>query len=648
MPKLKSRMTVFLTTLDCLKLLILMILAVLGVSRAGAQTVLPLSSVEAWNWPLPPERFARLSQIERMDLTRAEALLKGGNYAAAAIEFEKFAVQYPQSELGDHYLLMRAYSLHQARSRHTAIDVYTQLIDWHAFSIDAAAPAMWLMGNAHLQNGDIEPGIAVLSELADHPRYSRHPIADIAMNQVADHYAGIEDDRAAERYWRRVLDLQAGTAGRSPAAALEARTRLADHYVRTRRYDALESALIRGNPDPGHGRAIARLVNDRALRQVAALDARAGAAFLAWFKGRRALFTSERDLDDFLERMLRFAVALKDRGTFNALRSDFEETDRLGVYLNEALGFFGALQDDRAIAGALRDALAHADGLSGGAFENALAWIVRRMVSSGVAERIDGKDWERLRQIALRGDEQRSPTERERLYRIVLARMAPGLADAGALALWDTLMARALVNYRECNFDERNNGIAGLIDIAGSAQQHERALDLTAAMDNRPLAVWKIVHVYQRQRNWQAAAAACEDLEKMDDTSLALQALRTRAELYKDRLARYEEAIQLYNQINEPPRTVWEIVDCYVRWQRPADAYRTLTELENFFEREAPQAAWRKALIWEQFKDQPRMVAAARAVLRRYPEHSVSSQAHQLLNRYGVGLVGGGLMDADD
>ncbi len=604
---------------------------------------------DAWTWQLPPRKFGRLSQFERAELTRAETLFQQGNFAAAAVEFEKFNLQFPESELRAHTLLMRAYSIHQSRARNQAIDLYTQLIDVYANSVDEAAPAMWLMGNAHLQNGDLERGIAVLSELADHPVYPPlHPIADVAMNQVADHYARLDDDRTAEKYWRRVLDLQAEAFVRPEAAGIEARTRLADLYVRTRRYPALESALIRGSKDAVHIRTTALFVYDRALRQVASLDARTGGAFIAWFRGQRAVFTTQRDLDDFLQRALRFAVALKDRDVFVALRPDFQETGNMGVYFNEALGFYGILNDGRAANDILLEAFAHADSLSGGGFENAAGWLAGRMADLTAAELISGRAWDQYQQIVLRHDEQRTPVERLRVYRAALPRMAKGLSNAGAMAVWNTLMARAVANYREQPFDDRNNGIAGLVDIAVTALQFARALDLTNAMDNRPLATWKTVEVYQRQRNFTAAAAACEELEKMDDIELAMRALRTRAALYKDQLARYEEAIQLYNQINEPPATVWAIVDCYIKWQRPEEADRVLTELENFFEREAPQAAMRKAQLWEQFKNHDRMVAAARAVLRRYTEHAVSSQAHQLLNRHGVGLVGGGLMEAED
>ncbi len=603
---------------------------------------------DAWTWRLPPRRFGRLSQVERARLTRAENLFGEGNYEAAAVESEKFEAEFPDSELLSHALLLRGYSLHRARSRHTAIDVYTQLLDLYAHEIDEAAPAMFLMGNAHIQNGDIERGMAVLTELADHEQYRQHPIADVAMNQVADHFAGLDEDRTAERYWRRVIDTYVEAFMRPEDAVNEARRRLADLYVRTRRYDALDNTLIRGETDPAKRRETALFVFDRAWRLRGGLDAAAGGDFVRWFRGQGDYFEGPQRKSEFLEKTLRFAAQVENRDAFAGLRSDFADAGILGRYLEQALGFYLRMGDERSLARILTDSFEYAERQQGETYETMMPKLAARLSELTAAGRMDRDAWTRYGEVLLRDDEERDPLQRARLYRSVLSQMAEGIAHEEGRVLWDTLVARVAAIYRDAPSADRNSGIAALVDIASDAGLYARALDLTDDMDDRPLANWKKVEVLQEQRDWVAAAQVCEELEQMDNTELGLRAMRTRAMLYKDRLSRYEDAISLYNQINDPPATTWAIVDSYIRWQRPEQADRVLTELENYFEGEAHRAAWRRVRMWEQFDNRERMVAAARAVLRNYPDHRISSEAHQLLNRYDIGLVGGGLMEADD
>ncbi len=603
---------------------------------------------DAWNWRLPPRRFGRLSQVERARLTRAENLFGQGNYEAAAVEIEQFEAEFPNSELRSHALLLRGYSLHRARSRHTAIDVYTELLDLYAHEIDEAAPAMFLMGNAHIQNGDIERGIAVLTELADRQEYREHPIVDVAMNQVADHFAERDDYQRAENYWRRVLDIYAEAFMRPEDAVKEARRRLADLYIRTRRYDAIDNTLVRGQTDPAKRRETALFLFDRAWSLRGRLDTAAGGDFVRWLRRQVDYFDTPPQKRDFLEKTLRFAVQVEDGDAFGALRSDFADIGNLGSYLEQALGFYRQIGDARSIQRILADLFDYLELLPENQYETIMPRVAARLSELTTAELIYRDTWPRYREILLREDEDRSPLEYARLYRRVLAQMNEGIAHQEGRVLWDTLVARATTIYRDAPSKERNQGIAALVDIASDAGLYDRALDLTDGMDDRPLAIWKKVEVFQKRQDWASAAEACEELEQMDNTELALRAMRTRALLYKDRLSRYQEAILLYNQINDPPTTTWAIVDGYIRWQRPEEADRVLTELENFFEDQAPRAAWRRVRMWEQFENRERMVAAARAVLRNYPDHRVSSEAHQLLNRYGIGLVGGGLMEAED
>ena len=65
----------------------------------------------------------------------------------------------------------------------------------------------------------------------------------------------------------------------------------------------------------------------------------------------------------------------------------------------------------------------------------------------------------------------------------------------------------------------------------------------------------------------------------------------------------------------------------------------------DFFKDRAPEAALRIAYIQRDAGRKPQFVAQLRAVLKKYPKSSQSSQAHQELEKLGVRIGGG--VDAD-
>ena len=86
-------------------------------AMAVAAPALAVNFGDAWDWRLAPRRFGKLSQAERVQYGRAEDLFGKRQYEAAAVEFEKFTVQNPNSPVRSHPLLLRAYSLHLARQK---------------------------------------------------------------------------------------------------------------------------------------------------------------------------------------------------------------------------------------------------------------------------------------------------------------------------------------------------------------------------------------------------------------------------------------------------------------------------------------------------------------------------------------------------
>jgi tetratricopeptide (TPR) repeat protein len=357
-------------------------------------------------------------------------------------------------------------------------------------------------------------------------------------------------------------------------------------------------------------------VLERALSGIAGLPADRRAAFFRWFAGKKPVFVEERREEEYLNKAAAFAVKMGGKSEFKAL-------------FRESLEFCKTLPAEKR--------------------EKPYVWMAARMAEAAVAGATWGLDeeWKALSAAVGADGKGLAPLQQVSLYGGIIDGMRFKMDPASAAGLFrDVLVARSLDIYSAMAQPDRDQGIAGLVDRLRTAGQIERAQQAVARIADQALALWKTIELLGQQEKFAEMAKACEDLEKMDNKDLSARALRTRADLYRDRLARYDDAVKLYNLINDPPGTIWAIIDCYERGKKPEEAINACAEIENFFEKDAPAAALRKAQIWERAGNQQKSVAACRAVLKKYPKHAVSSQAHQMLERFGV-ATGGGVIETD-
>jgi TolA-binding protein len=504
--------------------------ALLACGLAAAAAAAP---VPPWTWELSTARYQKLNLFERAQYDKAAGLVKASGFKAAAGEFEKFKVQFPDSDFVPYALFMRGYCLHMDKTRNAAIQLYDEVLDFFADQVEEAAPARYFKGVALLENGDAARAVKELQALAADERTRRHPLAASALRQIAQHFWQTGQGAEAAKYWKQVVP-DFGAA--NPQEAERAAENIAAHYVRQRDPAAYEASLLT-DAERDNAAARRRFV-ERALA-------------MAWGRYRRdgefaALPVAERQAD-----MLALWRYAQER------RPWFEKDDALWSYYAAAVPVVGGLLGDAAANQALVDeALALLRGMADKkAMGERAAWLVDRLIEVG-----------------------------------------------------DALRAR--------------QGLTLLTDA--------------------PLAAFKEHEIAGRvEGDWDRAARRLADIEKMGNEEWAARALGARAGVYKDRLGRYEDAIALYRQINQPPRTLWGIQEAFWRWHKLEEALATLTEIENFFPDDAPNAAWQKALYLHQSKERKRAVAAARRVLAVYPKSSVSSLAHQLLEEYGVKTGGG-------
>ncbi len=568
---------------------------------------------DAWDWPLPPRLFGSLSQDERLQFTRAETLMREGQYDAAAIEFEKFLAQSGRTPVRPHALLLQGYGLHLGRQRNAAIARYTELMDFYAESVDQAVPALFLMGWAHRQNGNTELAVQTWESLTANARYHPHPLTDRALLELATHYAERNEPRKAERHLDKVVELFTEAFVRPSQSALDAHVRLTRLYIQEARYPALDVLLDKPVPyvlRPAELVQRADYVYTQATVVLAALDSRHQSRFFAWFRECQPHYERARRLDDYYDKTTQLALRIRAQ-------------DDWRMFITRMLEYAKA-QPNRVIA-------------------NICERITRQLAGAQHTEWSLRAEWRLFIDLVLSRGEALAPSGQIQLYAGVAGAMPRTAFEDGSqeAVFWDTLIARMAAIYVRMLNPERDAGLAGLVDRLMEAERLDQALRMADQMEYEPFAMTKKVAVLIAGEDFANAAEMCEAIEAADTGDYASRALETRAGLYAEKLGRYEEAIVLYQTINDPPRTVWAIIGCHERRGALQDAVAMCDELENFFPDQAGQAAYRKAMIWHNANDRERAIAAFRAVLRRYPKHPVAVQAHQMQERYGFDFGGG-------
>lgn len=115
---------------------------------------------------LAPERWSRLTEEERHQMTRAERYVDQKDYKSALAEYELFLQLYGKSDNASYAQLMFAECTRRLGKVNAAIDEFRNVIDYFPDSIDAGA-AQYSMGLAHAQGGDAEKAVLVFEKVVE-------------------------------------------------------------------------------------------------------------------------------------------------------------------------------------------------------------------------------------------------------------------------------------------------------------------------------------------------------------------------------------------------------------------------------------------------------------------------------------------------
>ncbi len=513
----------------------------------AALAAMPLLSGpdQQWAWQLPPERYKELSVFERSQYDKAADLIKQKAYKAAATEFEKFHAQFPDSKCTSYMLFMRGYCLLMNKDRGESVKVFNEVMDYFGDKVEDATPALFFMGTAHIENGDMKEGLKCMQEIVDDPDYSKHPLVAGALNALGNNCWKNNERAKAVEFWKRACSADMKRANQKEVnEAVENATK---YYIFSKDYSGFEGWRVPKDKteDFKHRVAVAESAWNIAWNgfakdwdgeypfskqkeKVAAMN-----AFFEWFKKQKPYYEQDK--------------ARKDSAK-----------DGIWTYYDRAIRFAAGRYGDKPELGKLVD--------------EAVAY----------AKKIEDK------------------------------------ADS-------------------------NSKLARICEFLREAKTYELILTIADQISDRPLAEFKKFEAYSAQKDWEKAIARLNDVEGMGDDKWKARAMNARADTFAE-MGRYEEAIKLYQVINQPPRTLWSIQECYRKWGKLEDALRTLTEIENSFPDEASKAAWQKAEYLDKAKEREKAIAQARRIMKVYPKSEASSKAHQLLEKYGI-KTGGGVTD---
>ncbi len=517
-----------------------------------------VSAQELWH-VIDSDRFRRMSQFERSQYQKAFDLLRSGQFRAAAGEFDRFQVQFPESEVLPYMVFLRAYALHQAKDRNRAISVYNEVIDFYPGEIDAAAPAMYYKGMAQFDNGDYSKGMITMKELLDDEDYGVHKVAASASLQLVRNHWKNKEPEKAELYLKKIYKDHRGTnaaedAKRFYMASCASTGKMSDYtawYQNTYREEAMEKKM---KPSELRVNMVTEMYN-----------------MLMNYHYYYHFFAK----DDLI---------LNYRGGKRG-PDPFKE---LWTYIHDNQKFYEK-------AGKMWD-------------------FYRQTIHINAAKNME-KD----------------------------AAFDKRIADAIKLIL-DT-------PDDEKNKDRQQKRLATLVDMLYQSHRWAHGAYVNTRIKDPKKRAWNEFLSLEGMKKWDEALKQLDSISGKfsTDAKLVRDAGWRKGWILQHAKHQYDDAIKVYREIGEPPRTLWEIAECQKRKKDSQGAIQTYLEIENSFQKtDGPEAAWRRATYYKQLGENKKAIAEDRRLLKVYPKSGQASWSHQMLESMGIDETGLGVSVDDD
>ena len=536
---------------------------------------------------LPREISQQLDPFESHRLNQADQQFAQRNYSAARAAYDAFLLEFPDSIAVPYAVYQKGHSLQLENRRFEAIRVYQEVIDYFPDDLVFASSALYRIGEAHEQNGDMARALAAWRRLVDDEGYRAQPMAAPALNKVATQLSSEGRHDEAARYYRMVavqFNRQHNNASR------DAMNRVLDHYTRTNPNRQVLREFFDEIGGFGHNPATLPAGDERERMfwsQLFNIIARNDRFNDAQLRQRQAYFKYWAD---------QMGNAHPDWDHFQINRINFR---------------FAADGNEQRRTADLDRLFARGESNN----QRALRWMTEFAENEEKAREYFGKiegnrlDFDQSRQLLRLA----AHTIRNRDLTQAVVRKLPlrQLDDNQKLTL-------ANENWQQ--------------DIAA-------VRTILQSTENKDFGRFHLLRFYNARGDHQAGLPLAEEV-------IVVPEYASMANFYKGELLtranRFEDAIAAFRLSEHHPHSLWRIADNYVRLGDPDRAIQQLREIENFFKDSSPEAALRIARVHRDVGDQQQYIASLRGILQKYPESTQSRTAHVELERLGV-RTGGGL-----
>jgi len=500
------------------------------------------TSLFAWNWTMPSNKYKIMDTFQRAQYNKGVRLYNQRQYRAAAIAFEKFSVNFEDSPVLPYIIFMQAYCLHTAKDRNKAIKTYNKVLDFFGEEIYAAAPSLYYLGSANIDNGDIKKGMLFMKEMVEDVDYNKHPLAASALHKLAENYWKNKDYNMAVQYWKKII---AKFSVSNPGEARYASNSIANYYIKNCMFSKYKTWYIKEQEKKSPKE------KNKLVFQLRAVE---NAYNIAWgYYSRWFSRYQKKEKKKFIKLFMVY---------FKAQKPVYEKSNAMWTYYYRSISlltrFFTHDQDS-----------------------------LKKEVMNAL-------------------------------------QLIAGMKDKS-----------------------KNDGkYLALTKILRQNKQFDLAQYVINKMINRIRALWEEYYIIKDKRAWKNAIAKLLEIEKRGSDKDRISSKWQQAWVYQYYLGQYDNAIKVYRDLAQPPKTLWEIQSCYFKKGDLKNTLIILSELEGSFPKDAPEAAFRKAYCYRAVRENKKAVAAARKVLKKYPKSRAASKAHELLEDFGV-ATGGGTINED-
>ncbi|NQT92273.1 MAG: tetratricopeptide repeat protein [Lentisphaerae bacterium] len=563
-----------------------------------------LRDAAAYQVNLSNEELSKLDTFEAHTLSQADVTFGKNKFREALKEYDAFIVEFPKSKLVPYAVLRKGRCLHLDSKRYQAIREYEEILDYFPNSIKYAAAALYYIGQAHSQNGELDKAMKAWAEMAQDEDYRTHYLAGFAINALAGNLMKQEKVDDAVRYYDRVcVDFK----GVNRDARWAAIGNVIYHHIR-------------------------RNANEKKLRD---FYVRAGTFE---HSSRKAPEDQEKD-GLYWQRVHQKVWAY---GSFNNLQADAKKKyykywgDRLegrfpewDDYQINYINIRYAHEEDRTLWGKRLDAQFEKYQKEGN-WDRIMQWI---KMYKAFPQKVD----QYFQKITV-----------EKMTNAEIQRLAFLFYDqVGNKELGRNLLLR--LRYDEMK-DSEHAGLARSVwgrDTEFVEPSIARMEDQEwGKMETLEFFFWGKQHGRLSASQLKRCHPLAVEVTKVD--RYAKRAWWIKAEFHSWD-GQFKEAIAAYRMSDNPSLNLWKIVDCFLALRKPKEAIVQLKEIETFFKGESSRAALRIAHVYRDSGDKPKYVSSLRGVLKKYPESGESSTAHQEMEAMGYKIsryIGGG-EDAD-